>query len=95
MDAERTEAKGDITLATLRRYAAALGCDLTYTLVPKRPLQNMVEDRAAHVARECILGPAPPTPMEGSESLSCGELEMAIEELRRKLLDGKRPRLWG
>ena len=41
VDAERTEAKGDITLTTLQRYAAALGCELTYALVPKRPLQEV------------------------------------------------------
>ena len=41
-DAERTEAKGDITLATLQRYAAALDCDVVYALVPKRPLQEVV-----------------------------------------------------
>ena len=27
VDAEGSEAKGDITLTTLQRYAAALGCD--------------------------------------------------------------------
>jgi transcriptional regulator with XRE-family HTH domain len=48
VDAERTEAKGAITLTTLQRYAAALGCELTYALVPKRPLQEVVE-----VSREC------------------------------------------
>src|ERR1700760_2791259 len=65
VDAERTEAKGDITLATLRRYAAALGCDLTYTLVPKQPLQSMVEDRADRVARESILRLGTPAALEG------------------------------
>jgi transcriptional regulator with XRE-family HTH domain len=33
VDAERREAKGDITLTTLQRYAAALGCELTYALL--------------------------------------------------------------
>jgi predicted DNA-binding mobile mystery protein A len=69
VDAERTEAKGDITLTTLQRYAAALGCELTYALVPNRPLQEVVEERAERIARE-------------------------IAELRRKLMEGKRSRLW-
>lgn len=93
VDAERTEAKGDITLATLRRYAAALGCELTYTLIPKRPLQRTVEDRAERVARECLLRLSPPVGQEGKQ-LSREELELAIAHLRRKLLDRKRPRLW-
>ena len=52
VDAERSEAKGDITLTTLQRYAAALGCELTYALVPKRPLQEVVEERAERIARD-------------------------------------------
>lgn len=94
VDAQRSEAKGDITLATLRRYAAALGCELTYALVPKRPLHRTVEDRAERVARECLLHSRPPVGQECS-LLSCRELETAIAELRRKLLESKRPRLWG
>src|SRR5271170_6612071 len=54
VDAERTEAKGDITLATLQRYAAALGCELSYALVPKRSLRDTLEDRADHIARDQV-----------------------------------------
>lgn len=93
VDAERSEAKGDITLTTLRRYAAALGCELTYTLIPKRSLHRTIEDRAERVARECLLGVSPAAEQQG-KPLSSGELELAIAKLRRKLLDGKRPRLW-
>src|ERR1700727_544374 len=93
VNTERTEAKGDITLATLQRYAAALGCELTYALVPKRPLREILEERAERIARD-----------EGSrvkhsmalEDQSTGRehLEREIAELRRKLLEGKRSRLW-
>ena len=44
VDAERSEAKGDITFATLQRYAAALDCELAYALIPKRPLEEVVEE---------------------------------------------------
>src|SRR6185437_11249409 len=54
VDVERTEARGDITLATLQRYAAALGCELNYALVPKRSLRETVEERADHLAREQV-----------------------------------------
>src|SRR5580704_8929912 len=54
VDAERTEAKGDISLTTLQRYAAALGCELSYVLVPKRPLKEMVEERADRIARDQV-----------------------------------------
>jgi predicted DNA-binding mobile mystery protein A len=43
---EQSEAKGSIELATLRRVAEALDCTLVYALVPNKPLEKMVRDRA-------------------------------------------------
>src|SRR5438876_11107495 len=54
VDAERNEGKGDITLATLQRYASALGCEVSYVLIPKRPLEQLLEERAELVAREQV-----------------------------------------
>jgi predicted DNA-binding mobile mystery protein A len=43
---EQSETKGTIELATLRRVAEALDCTLIYALVPNRPLESTVRDRA-------------------------------------------------
>jgi predicted DNA-binding mobile mystery protein A len=43
---EQSEARGAIELATLRRVAAALDCTLVYALVPNKPLEAMVRERA-------------------------------------------------
>jgi predicted DNA-binding mobile mystery protein A len=43
---EQSEVKGTIELATLRRVAEALDCTLVYALVPNKPLETMVRDRA-------------------------------------------------
>jgi predicted DNA-binding mobile mystery protein A len=48
---EQSEAKGTIELATLRRVANALDCTLVYALVPNKPLEAMVRDRARAFAR--------------------------------------------
>jgi predicted DNA-binding mobile mystery protein A len=48
---EQSEAKGTIELATLRRVADALDCTLVYALVPNKPLEAMVRDRARAFAR--------------------------------------------
>jgi predicted DNA-binding mobile mystery protein A len=93
VDAERTEAKGDITLATLQRYAAALDCELSYALVPKRPLQEVVEERADRIARDQVLRVKHSMALE-DQSTSKEHLEREIAELRRKLLEGRRSRLW-
>jgi predicted DNA-binding mobile mystery protein A len=93
VDAERTEAKGDITLATLQRYAAALGCELSYALVPLRPLQEVVEERADRIARDQVSRVRHSMSLE--DQLTGSEhLERQVTELRRRLLEGKRSRLW-
>jgi predicted DNA-binding mobile mystery protein A len=48
---EQSEAADRIHLDTLRRAADALGCDLVYLLVPRRPLTATVQERAREVAR--------------------------------------------
>ena len=48
---QQSEAKGTIELATLRRVAAALDCTLVYALVPNKPLEAIVRDRARTFAR--------------------------------------------
>jgi len=48
---EQSEAKGTIELATLRRVAEALDCTLVYALVPNKPLETTLRDRARAFAR--------------------------------------------
>jgi predicted DNA-binding mobile mystery protein A len=93
VDIERTEARGDITLATMRRYAAALGCELHYALVPKRPLQELVEERADSIARDLVSRARHSMTLE-AQVTNNETLEREIKDLRRKLLEGKRSRLW-
>jgi predicted DNA-binding mobile mystery protein A len=51
---EQSEAADRIRLDTLRRAADALGCDLVYLLVPRRPLTTVVRDRAGELARRQV-----------------------------------------
>lgn len=46
VDLERSEEKGSIELATLRRVAEALDCTVAYALVPNQPLQATIRGRA-------------------------------------------------
>lgn len=48
---EQSEAKGTIELATLRRVAEALDCTLVYALLPNKPLEAMLRDRARAFTR--------------------------------------------
>ena len=93
VDTERNEAKGDITLATLQRYAAALDCELSYALVPRRSLRETVEERADHIARDHVARVRHSMALENQQT-SDGNAAREIEELKKKLLEGKRSRLW-
>src|SRR5579864_8310933 len=48
---EQSEAKGTIELATLRRVSEALDCTLVYALVPNKPLETTLRDRARAFGR--------------------------------------------
>lgn len=51
---EHSERAGTAQLDTLRRAADALGCDLVYALVPRRPLEDMVKDQARAQAAKLL-----------------------------------------
>jgi len=93
VDAERTEAKGDITLATLRRYAKALDCELIYALVPTRSLEELVEQRAESLAREQVARVRHSMALEDQHT-NPQLHDQEVAELKRKLLEGRRSRLW-
>jgi len=48
---EQSELKGSIRLMTLRRIAEAMDCTLVYALVPNKPLETIVQERARKIAR--------------------------------------------
>ena len=48
---EQSEAKGTIELSTLRRVAEALDCQVVYALVPNRPLEETMRERARRFLR--------------------------------------------
>lgn len=48
---EASEQRATIQLDTLRRAAAALDCELVYALVPRQPLEQVVEQQRSKLAR--------------------------------------------
>src|ERR1700730_9136270 len=50
-DMQQDEANGAITLKTLGRLAEALNCQLVYAFVPRKPLHDILRDRATEIVR--------------------------------------------
>jgi predicted DNA-binding mobile mystery protein A len=86
---EQSEAADRIRLDTLRRAADALGCDLVYLLVPRRPLGAVVRDRARELARRHVAAVEQTMRLEDQATNAVSEME---ERLTRELLD--RGGLW-
>lgn len=55
---EQSEAQERITLGQLRKLADGLDCELVYALVPRKPLPQVVQDRATQLAQEEVHGVA-------------------------------------
>lgn len=86
---EQSEASDRIRLDTLRRAADALGCDLVYALVPRRPLTTVVRERARELAH---LQAAAVEQTMRLEDQATGEAKALEDRLTRQLLE--RGGLW-
>src|SRR5687767_799883 len=80
---EQSEAKGTIELATLRRVAAALDCTVVYALVPNKPLEAMVRERARLFASR-RLRPIEHSMLLEDQSVSPRDPEALLEEVIRE-----------
>jgi len=80
---ERSEADGTIRLATLRRAAEALDCELAYVLVPRRRLEDTVAERARELAREELSRVGQTMSLEAQDVVLS---EAALEERARDIL---------
>lgn len=90
---EKGEIEDTVTLATLRRAAEALDCTLVYAIVPNRPLEEMVSERAHSLAATQLDRVRHTMRLEGQ--LNAG-LDRKTEEdrLARVYLEGDLRRLW-
>ena len=90
---ENAEASDAITLASLRKLAEALDCELQYALVPRSSLKQQVQHRAEQVAKERL------RPIAHSMALEDQAVQAPINKLQlelavKDLLDGSRRHLW-
>jgi predicted DNA-binding mobile mystery protein A len=90
---ESAEASDAITLASLRKLAQALDCELQYALVPRTSLTQQLQDRATSVARDRLRPIAHSMALENQavqSPLNALQLERAVKELR----EGSGRELW-
>lgn len=92
-DQERREVEGTITLAALRRAAEASECDLYYAIVPRRPTEEILRERARRIAAEQIGRVAHSMRLE-EQDVPGHELQRQVEDLADQILREMPRSLW-
>lgn len=90
---EKSEAEETITLASLNRAAAALDCTVVYALIPNKPLEETVRDRARMMA-DLRLGPVNQTMRLEDQAMAIDDLALERERLVDDILRNDMRRLW-
>ena len=93
VDIEKSEVKGSITLDSLARAARALDCELVYALVPRNPLETMVEERATRIAKRRLKQAAHSMALE-DQRVTEEDKEELIKELVRQFTQKYGSALW-
>jgi predicted DNA-binding mobile mystery protein A len=83
VELEKSEARGTIELATLRRVAEALDCTLVYALVPNKPLESTVRARARVFAQK-RRGPVEHSMMLEDQKVPAKNVEARLDEIVRE-----------
>jgi predicted DNA-binding mobile mystery protein A len=90
---EKSEEAETITLASLRKLAAGIECDLFYALVPKRSLNEIIEEQALHRARSLANTVSSSMELE-AQGISEDEKNAQVKTLAKNLLNKPSTGFW-
>lgn len=88
---EISERQGRIRMDSLRRAAEALDCDVVYAIVPRKPLEQMVQEQAQTKAAQ-EFGRVAHTMLLEDQQVSDDVASEQLREFTSQLLDS--PDLW-
>ena len=90
---EKAEKEGSITLNSLERAAQALDCRVVYTLIPRKPLNDLIEERARIVAKKRLQLARHSMALE-AQSVDVSDEEEQLKQLIRRLIKKAGSELW-
>jgi predicted DNA-binding mobile mystery protein A len=93
LELEESEARGAVTLDSLGWAAQALECRLVYTLVPRRPLDELVHERATKRAKQQLRTTGHSMALE-NQSVDLADKEQQLLRLSQDLIDQPGSVLW-
>ena len=90
---EQAEADERISLGQLRKLAEGLDCELVYALVPRKPLTQVVAERAGAIALQEV-GAVAHTMCLEDQRPDTASLQKQVEQRTETLLRGRWSALW-
>lgn len=90
---EQAETKGTLTLSSLEKAAQALDCRLVYALVPRQPLEDLVEERARLLAKKRLKSTSHSMALEAQDVDAVDETQQ-LKTLTRQLTEKAGSKLW-
>ncbi len=93
---EKYEAKGSITINSLKKMADALNCDLKYFIIPREPYKSFEDiiDRQIDKAVKKELNDLNQTMLLENQALSQKEMNYQMDIVRRKMKDKITSKIW-
>lgn len=90
---EQAETRQTLTLATLEKAAQAMDCQLVYALVPRKPLEQLVEDRAQLKARKMLKHISHSMVLE-AQGVEDADERWQLEQMTREITHRAGSNLW-
>jgi len=90
---ELAEANDAITLGSLKKIAAALDCELQYALIPRKTLNDQLQEQALKVAHEQLIHLSHSMDLE-AQGLQASAGKRQLELLAKELREGSGRELW-
>jgi predicted DNA-binding mobile mystery protein A len=90
---EKAEKNASITLDSLERAARAMDCQVVYALIPRKPLKDLVEERAHIVAEKRLKSTRHSMALE-AQSVDKSDEEEQLKRLSERLIEKAGSELW-
>ena len=90
---EKAETTGSITLDSLERTANALDCRLVYALVPRKPLDELVRERAEIKAKQRLKSASHTMALE-AQGVDASDESEQLKRLAQQLIEKGGSKLW-
>lgn len=90
---EDDEIEGALTLRTMKEVASAMNCDFVYSIVPRQPIQTMLNEQAHKIAQKQLKYVLDNMALEG-QTPTAASIDAERQRLIAELLAGNPKHLW-